>query len=276
MKVCILVLVVVYKTDPALSDSLRTLVANDYPRNQLRVIVWDNSPNSIANLEFLQKEGFEYYLTPENLSLSVIYNKVITKHLRGDEYLLLLDQDTLLPKDFLRVVESAVSKDSDIDLFLPMVRANNSWVSPINYLIGWGRSWGLPRSGRMRANNICAINSGMLIAAKYLKNEYPGYDERLRFYGTDTQFMLDYMSRRCELVVLDSVLEHDLSFFSGSASSRANKFYQMRSAYSYIYEDKSALQRTSLWLVMLIISLFYSVKYKDLKFLKFQSQRPSP
>lgn len=270
MNLRLLALVVVYGTDPMATTSLRTLLATNFPRDRLRVLVWDNSPQPATNRAALMPVDVDYRSTPENLGLSVIYNRVITGHLHDDEHLLLLDQDTTLPVDFLTVCNAAVTQHPDIDLFLPMIRANRRWVSPLTYAMGWGRYWSTPRVGRMTSHQVCAINSGMLISAAYLKGDCPGYDERLRFYGTDTQFMLDYMDRRRELITLDLRLEHDLSFFSDPGENRASKFNAMRAAYRYIYEGRPVWQRLGVALVMWLVSLLYAVRHRELAFLRSQ------
>lgn len=268
MKFQLCVLIVVYGYDPIATISLKTLLAAEFPREQMRVLIWDNSPQPVGDRLALINIGVDYFSTPENLGLSVIYNRVIAEYLHYGEYLLLLDQDTSLPTDFMLVCEAAVRQHSDIDLFLPMIWANNSWISPLTYVMGWGYYWRHPRVGRMASRKICAINSGMLISASYLKNDFPGYDERLRFYGTDTQFMLEYVERRSELMVLDVCIEHDLSFFSDSIRNRVSKFRTMRAAYKYIYELKPIWQRFGVKLVLGLVSILYAVRYRDFKFLK--------
>jgi len=268
-----LALIVVYGTDPVDTTSLQTLLANEFDRGRRRILVWDNSPTPKADAKQLQRAGLLYRSTPENLGLSIIYNRVIAQELRPDEHLLLLDQDTVLPATYLANADAAIRQHPDIDLFLPMIRANGNWVSPLDYYLGWGRYWPAPREGRMKSGRICAINSGMVIAARYLQEDGRRqiYDELLRFYGTDTQFMLDYSDRRDELVVLDARLEHDLSFFSDSVQERARKFAEMRAAYRQIYVRRPLAQRLGVAAVMTAISLLYACRYRSLRFLRRQT-----
>lgn len=262
MSLRLLALVVVYGAEPLQTESLQTLLAIRFDRSNIRVLVWDNSKTPASDTEALAAADVHYVSTPQNLGLSTIYNRVIAEHLQAGEHLLLLDQDSTLPPDFLRSCSAAVIQHPDVDLFLPMIRANGNWVSPLSYLAGWGRYWKQPRAGRMRSRRVCGINSGMLISSRYLKGDCPGYDERLRFYGTDTQFMLDYVDRRRDLVVLDVRLNHDLSFFSATAGDRVDKFRVMRKAYRYIYEDRPFLQRCAVATVMLMVSVIYAIRFR--------------
>lgn len=262
-----LALVVVYGSDPFSTSSLQTLLANDFDRQRLRILVWDNSPTPSVNEEDLHRDRVLYRATPENLGLSSIYNQVISKDLDSEEHLILLDQDTVLPINFLKTADEAIGQHPDIDLFLPMIRANGYWVSPLDYCLGWGRYWAVPRYGRMKSAGVCAINSGMVISAKYLLGRSV-YDEKLRFYGTDTQFMLDYVDHRDELVVLDVQLDHDLSFFSDSLEQRARKFIVMRAANKQIYAQRSLAKRFGSAAIMMVVSLVYAWRYRSCSFLK--------
>lgn len=267
MSLSFLAVVVVYGSKPVETPSLLSLANCRLERCRLRTIVWDNSPfGDGVDLSALGLCG-EYVATPTNLSLSTIYNHVVSCHLRPGEYLLLLDQDTVLPNDYLLKAQAAISAHPDVDLFLPMVWANGRWASPVTYLCGWGKQWGSRQVGEITSNRISAINSGMIISDTYLLGSFPIYDERLRFYGTDTQFMLDYMDRRRSLCMMDTVIDHDLSYFSAASSTRASKFAVMKAAYDVIYEKRPWIQRVAVRLMMLAVSLRYALKYRDLAFL---------
>jgi hypothetical protein len=268
MSAKLLALIVVYGCDPTDTPSMRSLVQCASGGCELRIVVWDNSPRpQVVDWAALGQTG-TYISTPDNLGLSTIYNRVIALHLHPEEYMLLLDQDSELPPDFLEKAAAAILVHPDVDLFLPMVRANARWASPVTYLCGWGRQWQSGAVGSMPSKQVCAINSGMIISSSYLLGSFPVYDERLRFYGTDTQFMLDYMDRRSRLFVIDSVIMHDLSFFSGPLAKRVEKFAAMRAAYHFIYERRPRIQRLAVKLVMFAVSIRYAVLHRDLTFLR--------
>lgn len=268
MSTKLLALIVVYGCNPTDTPSMRSLLKCIGGEYELRIIVWDNSPQP-HNLNWctLEPRG-EYIATPENIGLSAIYNRVVRQHLRESEYLLLLDQDSELPVDFLDKTASAIATYPDLDLFLPMVSANSRWVSPVTYFCGWGKQWNVGVVGCIESKRVCAINSGMVISSTYLHGSFPGYDERLSFYGTDTQFILDYIDRRSQLYVLDTVIKHDLSFYSGLPGQRAKKFKAMRTAYHFIYEKRPFLQRFTVNIIMFTVAIRYAIRYKTLDFLR--------
>lgn len=267
MSVRFLALIVVYGVDPNVTSSLQTLLNNDLDRDGLRILIWDNSPSPDFDKTLLERASIQYVSTPENIGLSKIYNIVIADYLSENEYLLLLDQDSVLPSDFLSIASDAISDYPGVDLFLPMIKAGHNWVSPLSYFFGWGRYWKVPKHGLMKSSGISAINSGMIISSRYLLGKI-NYDERVDFYGTDTQFMVDYCAVRPHLFVMSVKIEHDLSFFSDDIQTKARKFKKMRMAYRFIYEDRSFVQRSFINLVMLLVSLTYAFRYRDWHFLE--------
>ena len=267
-----LALIVVYGCDPISTLSLRSLAKCFVGGFELRIIVWDNSPRpKDLNWTALGLPG-AYISTPDNLGLSIIYNRIIAEHLQLGEHLLLLDQDSILPQDFLIKMTNAIKANPEIDLFLPLVHSNERFVSPVTYLCGWGRQWRAEMVGCMSSNRVSAINSGMIISSAYLHGSFLKYDERLSFYGTDTQFMLDYSDQRSRLCVINTIILHDLSFYSGPQEKRVEKFIAMRRAYSFIYDHRSLIQRIVVNIVMFLVSILYAIRYKDLAFIRSYNQ----
>lgn len=266
----VLALIVTYGQDPANTISFQTLAATSKSCTNVRLVVWDNSPVPQHNSQLAAPrfEQVTYMSTPENVGLSTIYNCVIKEHLRLNEYLLLLDQDSSIPFDFFEKFAQQLIQYPEVDLFLPTIKANERLVSPLPYFYGWGRYWKVPQKGIQASKFRSAINSGMLISARYLKGDFLGYDERLRFYGTDTQFMVSYAKDRNNFIIMDAIIHHDLSFFSSSSRDRLAKFLEMRGAYACIYEKNPFYERCLNAIVMIVVSVVYAIRQKSLSFLK--------
>jgi len=204
-----LILIVLYECKVKESLSYISLLKSSEYLSESRLILWDNSPSiqsiDTDNISFLQQA--EYIHSPENMSLSKIYNCVIQENEEYD-YMIILDQDSSFSSDYLEKLNSAIIKHPSINLFLPLIKSEQTIVSPGDYKIFKGSYWKKERYGIIDAKNILAINSGMVINFNYLKNIYKGYDERLRFYGTDTSFMLKYPEDNDFLFVIDYVFKH--------------------------------------------------------------------
>jgi len=100
----LIAVVVLYKLSPDDSSTLRTVLAaaRNVSLEELRfkVVVWDNTPGGQAIEEL--PDGVLYVPAPENPGLAAAYNQVLAMaEAEGYEWLLTLDQDSILPADFL-------------------------------------------------------------------------------------------------------------------------------------------------------------------------------
>ena len=205
-----LILIVLYDCKIKESLSYISLVNSSKYLSDSKLILWDNSSSiqsiDADNISFLS--DLEYIHTPENISLSKIYNRVIQEN-EGYDYMIILDQDSSFSSIYFEKLNIAIIKNSTINLFLPLIKANHTIVSPGDYKIFKGSYWKKEKYGIINSKNILAINSGMVIDFNYIKNIYNGYDERLRFYGIDTSFMLEYSVANEFLFVIDYVFKHN-------------------------------------------------------------------
>lgn len=171
----ILAIVVRYKTSLEDSATMRTLNAefelNPDLRSAVGALVWDNSPRP-ASFDGIRR-WFEYKHSKENQGVSGAYNGALERAEALEcPWLLLLDQDTVLPPGYLQCMlhySRMLCKESRIATIVPYVRSNGNLVSP-------------RRAGRtLRSSQIAetesgvikedcfAVNSGTLIRASALR-----------------------------------------------------------------------------------------------------------
>lgn len=211
-----ILLVVVYKMQLAASPTIQSVVnylqTQDFQAiSSCRLFIWDNSPNSSdAVVEALRVQlpelEIQYVHTPENCSLSKIYNEVAFL-LAEDEYLTLLDQDTALPPSYFE--ELRLAQSEQWPLILPKVVCQGLLVSPGRRFFARGIRLKEIKSGAIKSKNLLAINSGMSIQARVFRAFK--YDERLQFYGTDTFFMRNYEKYFDQVFVLETPISHSLA-----------------------------------------------------------------
>jgi len=210
------ILVVLYKTKPDESSTLRSIIEylntlSDSRLRNYKIILWDNTPDIDFSEEYLHsyfgnKLSFEYINTPENTSLSVIYNSVIDT-IPDESYINLFDQDSELPTSYFLALNDAQKIREP--LILPRVICNGKLVSPGKRFFARGRLLSTIDFGPVRSKNLIAINSGMSIHKSVFKNIR--YDQQLRFYGTDTFFMKKYEKYNTHVYILNSSIEHSLA-----------------------------------------------------------------
>ncbi len=178
----ILAVVVRYKTPVEDSATMGSLAAtfDDHPEilNQVAVLLWDNSPSPLehARLPF----AFDYQHSPENIGVSGAYNSALRiAEARGIPWLLLLDQDTSLPPDFLRVMlECSRSQEANpaVSAIVPFLFDGERPISPIAIGYAGHRPVQPPFTG-IYPRNVFAANSGTLMRVSALR-DVGGYDER--------------------------------------------------------------------------------------------------
>ena len=267
-----LILVVVYNIDVKESESINSLIgSNDYITNSC-VLVWDNSldvqqPTSIEWL-FDRIKHVEYIHKPENIPLSRVYNEVINKNcLENYDYLILLDQDSTFTVDFFCQLNKSINEFKNVPLFLPIVISSNQIVSPADIFMFKGKYWKSKRLGLVESKYKAAINSGMVISFDYLKNRFAGYDERLKFYGTDTYFLKTYSKSNDYFCVFDYDLHHHLAYCnSRDVDIIINRHPECMKAV-LLLNSTNFTMKLLVKLYILIFSIKQAIKYKDIRFL---------
>lgn len=216
-----LILVILYKCSIENSSTIKSLITiqDQYKKNKL--IIWDNSPvgQQISKVEQLEKVlGYEveYKYTPENISLSKIYNSVVQNN-KGYGFLLLFDQDSFFTKDYFDKIDIYSKEYENINLFVPLIKHKSVIISPGSFSYFKGKFWKKEKVGKIKAKNTLAITSGMAIRGVYL-NDFGEFDENLKLYGIDTNFMIRYWRQNKYLYVFKTFFDHDLSDFNKEKS----------------------------------------------------------
>lgn len=205
-------LVVLYKCKIMDSSTIESIVLIDKQLiSHLKLIIWDNSPMDFYQTQ-LNVIDYDYYRTPENCSLSVIYNRVLNLYSQASS-LFIFDQDSRLTQDYFVLMKDAMKKNPDIGLFVPYVLYGSLIVSPGDYFIYKGRYWKKLYLGRVSSKNKLCIASGMMINIALIRSYGIHFDEHLRFYGIDSQFVLDYSRKNPYFFIINYSLEHNLSLY---------------------------------------------------------------
>ena len=223
----ILIVVVQYQTSlenaPAIHGLNRCFSHDPQLREHFTTLIWDNSPQSHAIPDGLSFPS-EYRHTGENLGVSGAYNRaaaVATEY--GAQWLLLLDQDTALPLEFLvRILGYAqrLASDRRIATVVPTVMMGPSHISP-KITSRWGRSVDPPADflGE-ESRELVLVNTGLLLRLEAFS----------QIGGYDPDFWLDFSDRYlCYMLAKkgfsawlasDIRLEHHVSLIAGGISLR--------------------------------------------------------
>lgn len=267
-------LVVLYNKTLFESETINSIISwgpSEYDKIS-ELIIWNNSVLSLEEKNkrdlnlCLSKTKIHYCEDGLNHPLSEIYNTVI-RNLPLSHTLVILDHDSVLPVDYLIRLEEALSKYPDVNLFLPQIYYDSQLVSPAKFYFFYGIYLKKIESGIIKSKFVTAINSGMAIRGHYLKLEYPGYNERIKFYGTDNDFMYRYSKQNSQIVILDVKIKHTLNFYHNTEID--NIIWRYRDISNGILQQMKTIN-----LIVYVLSYIYvniyalrlSFKYRTLRF----------
>jgi len=150
---------------------------------QLAVMIWDNSPAALTPSQ--QPPGLFYRHAHANLGPAGAYNEAMQYALaRGDDWMLLLDQDTAITSDFLTTMlrhANQLALQTRIAAIAPTVRVRGLVVSPRRQRFNSHCQYPAAEIG-IAPGEAFAINSGCLIRVAALR----------KIGGFSTDFWLDY------------------------------------------------------------------------------------
>jgi GT2 family glycosyltransferase len=271
----ILILVVLYRTSPQESKTLRQLAVQECGAGHTYdLLVWDNSPEPCnAESQAWMNEMFqtiEYRSTPANIPLSDIYTATIRMLLSSVapyDFLMLFDQDSNLSKDFIQNMLEATEMWPDVGMYLPTVRAASHFVSPASLHWFKGSFWTHPRKGLVSSRFTTAINSGMLLRAGFLRDHFHGFPQGILLYGTDTWLCQKYAQFYSHVCVADIVMDHGLSQFE--VEDVEKKLWRHREIVrsTYVLNRQNPLRATLCLAYLFFQSLRAAFKFRDMRFL---------
>ncbi|MEQ9967618.1 hypothetical protein ABRP72_00265 [Pectobacterium carotovorum] len=186
-------IVIIYNSTLENSDTLRSILASHTKNITLDVLIWNNGP-SLLNEEdvqhFLascQEKGIraKVFQDIRNLSLSKIYNFFI--EVNEFNFITILDQDSILPKDFF--IRLSTVKDADV--VAPKIIAKKNDVYTQYYPHLYENPDIIISEGHIQSPIESAM-SGITISKNAVDKiiTFRGYvfEEKLAFYGIDNDF----------------------------------------------------------------------------------------
>lgn len=179
-------ILVLYKCALKNSDTLLSLNASCKANNYtLHIAVYDNSPNAQSVVEFSNLLLTEYVHNAKNPGVSAGYNHfsaILPSHL----FLLLLDQDTLFPENFME--EVLLFDSTTFALAAPILKQKDQIISPHQIKLGYSFSKETYAFGKQSLNNKSILNSGILVS-QHAYRKAGGYAEDVPLYFSDQVFI---------------------------------------------------------------------------------------
>lgn len=256
------VLVVIYNKECKNSKTIKSLLRYTSYK-MLNVIIFDNSTSDFHNMSFCRDNNFSYYGFKKNLGLSTAYNYVIDRIGKDDGYVIILDDDTELTTDYLTEVVARTQDVNNVEVLLPIVKADNGILSPCMIKYGSGAK-SIQKIEDIDMNRITAINSGMVVNLQVYKSIR--YDENLFLDCVDHDFMRAVKARGVPIRILKSAIYQ--SFSRNEKQKKENALHRFN-IFSKDFELYSQRCNSMLYYYCSITKLLlnYTIHYKTKDFL---------
>jgi GT2 family glycosyltransferase len=183
-----------------------------YDQTRPTIAVYDNSPlRQVSEVE--QRQLGAYKHDPDNGGLAVAYNWALEKALlTGATWLLLLDQDSVLPQDFLESClthTKSYESDGRLVAIAPMARIGENLASPMR-VTQWGLKKLSPLKSGIQTTEITAINSGVLLRCSFI-SQIGGFDQAYKLDLLDYWLFAQIYRHGSYAALSKAEIFHDLS-----------------------------------------------------------------
>jgi rhamnosyltransferase len=256
----ILVVIVLYKRKPAECTAYTGLLKSEKPP---LIFIYDNSPSSAAPEA---SANVRYVHDKSNSGLGKAYNEGFRiARIENKKWLLLFDQDTIVPADFLRsYFRSTISAPSSC-AFVPKLMDHNGLISPFRWSFGKGTRIHSP-SEKLSLHKYRFANSGLLISTDAF-GQCGGYEENIQLDFSDIVFGEKLKQVTDHFAMVEIFLQQSFSGTENFSLDQAlNRFsFFCRGA---LQTGKTFGNSGTMILRTLLRALGLSVKYKNVGFIK--------
>lgn len=214
----VLAVLVLYGRPPEKAASWSTILAllgGDGPLRLGHCLVHDNSPE--RHVSAAPASDISVRWTPDNPGTAGAYvGATEVAHAHGCDWLLLLDQDTVLPVDYLDRATRALDQQEDVAALVPRIWHGHDLVSPATI----GKAGGVrPTTHPAAATGIpTAISSGMLVRHSAFVT-VPPFPSAIWLDYVDHWICLSFARSGLRIGLIDADLSHDLSIRSPNTLS---------------------------------------------------------
>lgn len=243
--------VITYNSTLTNSETLTSLLECQKEHINVTLLVWNNGPNilseeDIKNFLIACKEkgiNVKIYQDIRNIALSKIYNFFINSE--EFDFITLLDQDSILPKDYYTKISSHLSADIVAPIIFAekngdLIQTDPHFYGDVNIMIP---------EGKVKIK-IDSIMSGLAISRKGIEkiSNYRSYifEERLAFYGIDSDLFrtINIMQEKgFDLeIYCENKIYHSFAMFDTKENKNSFRVMEMSYFQSFIrneYQKKS-------------------------------------
>lgn len=245
--------IVLYKMealDSSTITSLNKLLVSENYSEIKKVFIYDNSEK--ANVPTGLDPRFTYYHSKKNTGLAEAYNYALKQSDIETEWLVTLDQDTILTRAYLKeLIRKAPDLPETVAAAAPIIKDGNQQISPVQSDTLRPLHSTLPKGNQTYSSDIMVINSGTALRVSFLR----------AIAGYNVAFPLDYLdhwlswrifNEKKQINVLSQELQHQLSVLDYANQMNFSRYQAILVAekcYYSLYKTQLFKQyRRQLWL----------------------------
>lgn len=265
--------VVLYNEKIMDSETIQSVVENQAflkKFEHVHMIIYDNSPQlqgyDVNSFDF----SFEYVHDSRNLGVREGYEYALNKAIQNSyEWLVLLDQDTNLTKDYFESLYSALEQNqNEFVCVVPKIEASGNIISPAlneNYKLN-----SIDLVPGIQKKVMTGINSAASFNVEWLKKN-GGFNKDFKLDYLDHWLFYQVYQTKNRIYLLDTVIQHDLSVLDYSQISKVRYESILESEYKYYkYYKKNQYSAYRRHLVIRLMKQILVVKDKSIAILTFK------
>ena len=227
-----------FSESPTIISLNQLLASGAFPEIR-KILIFDNSEQGTEPVEL---EGrFIYYHSKKNVGLAQAYNYALDQSNDDTEWLITLDQDTKLTKEYLSELISTSSELSEtVAAVAPIVTDNERQISPVRSDTLRPLHTELPKKNRVYSKDIMVINSGTAIRTIFLR-ELGGYNIHFPLDYLDHWLCWRIFNEHQQIYILSNKLEHQLSVLDYKNHMNLSRYLaiiQAEKCYYYLYNKQ--------------------------------------
>jgi len=235
--------VVVYNCECENSETCKRLT-KIFKKNNIQVVVIDNSTIETKNVEVIHKYGWTYLSMEKNLGLSVAYNCAINyiNDFSFNKIIIWFDDDTEVTEEYFIKLRETVIKNSYASIFVPIIYGIDNKIYSPNSRRFFRNKLMKNEMSKIYKDDFNAINSCMAIRMSVFKNYR--YDENLFLDSVDQKFCEDMCKAKINFNIVNVKITQN--FFQRSkriSADQAWKRYRTRIRDFMCYANKDIFHR---------------------------------
>lgn len=236
-------------------------------KNQLKNLIVDYELliyNNDKNINIIEP-NYIVINSIENKKLAGAYNFALDKAIRGNKsWLLLLDQDTEIPDNYLDLLQNYLQSNNDNDLVavVPVLMHKTEILSPkiINSYI-W-QIHDIGEKGYVSNQRIIAFNSMSLLKVNFIKS-INGFSTNYPLDMLDAWYYNKIFLKRKKVYVLDIDIKHNLSVTNYEKMISIDRHREFLQAEALFVKELNCTHQLSFKIKLIFRSLKQFIKYKN-------------